>query len=296
MVGQPRLNLKRLWYFKTLADELHFHRAAERLNMTQPGLSQQISVLEKELGIRLLERGSNGVSLTEAGRALKDGADDLLAGADRLDQRMAALATGLEGALRVAYTRSAGDVGISDLVFNFRNEHPNLRLETSTGWTGRNLELLDQGEVDVAFVRLPLDERRPSVTVTEEELLVALPSGHPLASASSICSEDLRREPIVFWPRHQGPGFYDRVIEAIWGSSSPKIVMEESEAEQILEAVSRGVGCSVLDARRAMKLCPPAVTLKPLRKALKIGVGLTWATDDDRPVVKEFVEACRAHA
>ncbi|MHB1928870.1 MAG: LysR family transcriptional regulator, partial [Acidimicrobiales bacterium] len=245
------MELRRLRYFVAVAEELHFGRAAERLHLAQPALSQQIRVLEHELGGRLFERNSRRVALTEAGAALLDGAPQLLRAAEELDARVRAVAAGGAGRLRVHTTRSA-PMGITAvLIDRFRAESPGVHLELVTGFTGWNLEELAAGRSDVVFVRPPVDVATPIevVPLGEEELVVALPSGQPLADRTRrrrIRPEDLEGQDVVSWPRRNAPGMHDRIEAQVWGGRSPRVAREEPDDEQVLRAVAAGAGLAVM--------------------------------------------------
>jgi DNA-binding transcriptional LysR family regulator len=290
------MELRRLRYFTVLARHLHFGRAAEELGIAQPGLSQQIKILERELGTSLLNRDRRGVTLTPAGTVLATEAIALLNQSEVLQRRVQSATQGMSGLLRVAYTRSGMDVQIGDLVRGFRDAYPNIEIEAHTGWTSWNIGLLQKRELDVIFVRGPVEESGLSLLgIAEEELVVALPEGHQLAACQEVAREAIRDEPTVLWPRHLGPAFYDRMLEQIWPDNGPKVVAQEPEAEQILAVVAGGIGLSVLDRRRSQKLCPPGVALRPFAGTPPtIAVSVAWHTRDRSATVRQFVGWCRS--
>jgi DNA-binding transcriptional LysR family regulator len=289
------VNLKRLRYFTVLADELHFGRAAERLHMAQPGLSQQIKTLEGELGVRLFERTRKFTRLTPAGELLRSEATRLLRDAESVVERVRARASGITGSLTVAYTRSAVYLGTTELVRDFREAHPDVLVRTTSAWTSRNLEMLHDHEVDVAFVRTPVDD--PTIELlrlAREELVAVVPDGHPLARRSAVVPADLVDEDIVFWPREFGPGYYDSIIGQIWTSGPPRVILEEPDDEQILAAVSTGIGVSVLERRRATRLRPPKVTLRRFAEPVPTsGLAAAWRRGESSPTLDAFLIECR---
>ncbi|WP_406504872.1 LysR family transcriptional regulator [Streptomyces sp. NBC_00212] len=291
------MELRRLRYFVVLARQLHFGRAAAEIGIAQPGLSQQIKVLEKELRAELFVRGRGEVRLTAAGEQLAREAPQLLDECEALARSVRSAARGSAGVLRVAYTRSGADLRLGELVRSFRTRHPRYQIEALTGWTSWNLELLQDRTVDVAFIRGL--ERPSGVEVLElgaEDMVVALPEGHRLAEREAIQVAELAEEPVVLWPRHQGPVFYDRIVQQVWPQTGPRLVQEEPESEQILAAIATGAGLSVLDRRRAQKLCPPGVVLRPFAgEPLRVPVGLAWRQGDETAVVGDFVAYCRSH-
>src|SRR5664279_3124689 len=152
------MDLRRLQYFAVVAQELHFRRAAERLHIAQPGLSQQIKVLERELGADLFDRGPQGVTLTAAGTVLLEEGVPLLGQLDRVEERVRAVAEGRRSQLRVVHTRSVSGGLPDEVVHRFREQYPEVDVLVESAWTTRNLQMLRAGEVEAAFVRLPLSD------------------------------------------------------------------------------------------------------------------------------------------
>ena len=153
------MDLRRLRYFAVVAEELHFRRAAERLHIAQPGLSQQIRVLERELGAVLFNRTTAGVTLTEAGRTLRDEGVPLLREVERVAALVRAAAEGRSGRLRIVLTRSLAGSSPDELMTEFRSRHPDAEIDIETAWTTRNVAMVRAAEADAAFVRLPLARR-----------------------------------------------------------------------------------------------------------------------------------------
>ena len=291
----PRVELRRLEYFLVLARVLHFGRAAEELHISQPGLSQQIKVLEHELGTPLIHRGARGITLTAAGEALRQHGEAVLAEARLCVEQVRAAAELPTGVLRVAYTRSGADLPMHELVERFRVRYPAVRLSLSTAETSRNLELLEADEVDVAFVRSAVCLRGVgSLVVAEEELVVAVPDDHPLAAHDRLSFDDVAELPLVHWPRVQGPAYHDGIRRQIWGDRPQRVVLEQPDAEHILPEVANRVGIAVLDEHRARKLCPPGVQVRrffdPVPTAALV---VAWRVDAARAPVDRFIEFCR---
>jgi DNA-binding transcriptional LysR family regulator len=290
------MELRRLRYFETLAHELHFGRAADRLHITQSALSQQIRVLEREIGAILIIRSSRGASLSKAGKVLLAGAPALIRQAQLLEEATRAAARGTSGVLRLAYTRTAADLGTHAIVRTFRSRFPDVKVIAETCWTARSLEQLASGEVDVAFVRPPVTAHGITCLILgAEELIVALPASHPLCAYPQLHREQLRDEPAVFWPRQEGPGYHDRITSQVWPDGAP-IVHEEPEAEHMLAAVAEGMGVTVLDRHRAEKLQPPGVELRSFAPpAPTADWGVAWRDGDDSAVLAQFLACCREH-
>lgn len=290
------LELRRLRYFCAVAEELHFGAAADRLNLAQPALSQQIKVLEAEVGTALFVRTSRRVALTEAGATLYPGALALLAAADELEAHVRAVAAGGAGRLRVHTTRSAPTGIAAELIDRFREAHPEVELDLVTGFTGWNLEELGAGRSDVVFVRPPVEagEEVDVLELGEEELVVALPAGHALASRRRVRPADLAGEDVISWPRRNAPGMHDRIEVQVWGGRRPHVVREEPDDEQVLRAVASGVGLSVMIGTRLASLHWPGVVVRRFAApAPTVGLAVAWRPDTVPPAARRFIDLAR---
>ncbi|MFF0225909.1 LysR family transcriptional regulator [Streptomyces sp. NPDC004629] len=286
-------------YFLVLARLQHFGRAAEKLHISQPGLSQQIKVLEHEVGAQLIDRSTKPISLTTAGEVLCEQGEQVLAQVDLCVDRVRMAVEQPTGTLRVAYTRSGADLNMHELVERFRAHYPGVQISLTSAWTSRNLELLEAGEVDVAFARsIVRDQAVDSMVVATEELVVAMPGDHPLAPLERVTYDEVVDLPLIHWPRSQGPAYHDEIRRQIWGERPQKIVMEQPEAEHILREVANGVGIAVLDERRATKLCPPRVRVRRfVAPAPTTTLVVSWLPGSTRSsVVNRFIGLCRRHA
>lgn len=290
------MDLRRWHYFAVLAEEMHFTRAAARLFVSQPSLSQQIRAFEAELGVALLDRSGPRFALTEAGRVAAGEARELLDRLDRARGVIAAAGRGDAGRLRIAYTRSAPGPLAGDLVAAYRAAFPDVMLALETGWTSLNLDRLAAGEIDVGFVRPPVDFPGIEVAVVgAEEVLIALPSGHVLARRRGRLRRAwIASEPVVFWPRENGPGQYDAISAQVWPGGVPPIVREEPEDEQLMRAVAEGAGIAAVPEHRARGLRRRGVVLRRLEEPVPvIDLGLAWRAGTPAPVVRAFVDLAR---
>lgn len=286
------MDLRRLGYFVVLAEELHFRRAAERLRISQPGLSQQIRVLEKDLGVILFERTTAGVTLTASGRALVTEGTPLLREAERVSAQVKAAAEGRAGLLRVVHSRSLIDDIPDELVRRFRRLHPEVEVGVETAWTARNVSMLRAGEVDAAFVRLPLidTDGLSHLTLGHTELAAAIPAGHPLARRRTLRCSDLRGLPVVSFPREQAPGYFDHIQSTVWGDDAPLPDTTEPDPEHLLAAVASGAGVSVFDAGRAFKLRPKGVVIRRFAHPPPTAeFGLAWISHRSFPLLEAFI-------
>jgi DNA-binding transcriptional LysR family regulator len=290
------MDLRQLRVFIAVARERHFGRAAEGLRIAQPAVSQHVRALEADLGARLFERTSRSVELTPAGRTLLDGAPAILESVERLAEATRATARALRGELRVNYTRTA-PVGIAtDIVEEFRRRHPEITLTIDTATTARNIEALRAGSVDAAFVRLPLQEAADLsvIEVGTDALVAALPSRHRLARRRLVRPAELARERIIFWPRAQGPGFHDLIIERVFGATAPNIVRIEPDTEHMVRAVAAGHGCAITTQSRASLLSVRGVVFRTFTEPQPAApLALAWRAAGLSPPLRRLIAVAR---
>ncbi|MBL6612693.1 MAG: LysR family transcriptional regulator [Reyranella sp.] len=290
------MDLRQLRTFLAVAQERHFGRAAERLHIAQPAVSQQIRTLEADVGTRLFDRTSRSVELTAAGRTLLAGAPDILDRVAQLGEATRATGRSLRGELRLNYARTS-PVGIAtDIVEEFRRRHPEVKLIIDTMTTTRSLEQLREGTLDAAFLRLPLADAQDLtvIEVGKDPLVAALPRRHRLARRREIAASDLHHERIVFWPRAQGPGFHDWVVEQVFEGCLPRTVHIEPDTEQMVRAVARGAGVAVTTRSRASLLAVGDVVFKPLASAVPASpLALAWRVADGSAPLRQLVTIAR---
>jgi len=266
------MDFRQLRYFVAVAEALSFSEAARRLHVSQPPLSVQIKALEDELGSALLERSRHHVALTPAGELFLDKARAALANLDQAREVVKQVASGEAGEIRVGFTAS---VPMQDVfpraVHAFREAHRHARLELVHLSTGQQLQQLQHGDIDIAFLR-PSPQFRPpgSITVREvltDELVAVLPSGHTLAAIDGQRGIDisaLSAEKFLLFPRGLGCGLFDHVTTLCNRAGfAPKVAQEAREATTIIGLVASGAGVSVLPAIYA-RTGIPGVTYVPI--------------------------------
>jgi DNA-binding transcriptional LysR family regulator len=215
ILGITRMDLRHLRYFVAVAEERHFTRAAERLGIKQPPLSLQIKQLEQELGTPLFRRLTRGVELTEPGTLLLDEARQILEQVERTKANVRNRARGETGDIRVGFAGATYfQPRVPGLVQTYRRRYPSVVLSPVQGNTLDLVEALENGSVDVAFVRAPLEDRQ-AITVhplVEETMRIVLPSNHPQARKRFVSLASFAQETIIFSPRASSPGLYDSII------------------------------------------------------------------------------------
>src|SRR2546428_5224144 len=258
------MELRHLRYFVTVASELHFGRAAQRLFISQPSLSQQIRSLEAELGLKLLERDRRGARLTPEGAAFLAEARAVVQQADHAAAVARALAEGATGHLRLSYVVTVPGGLAEHMVREYQQRHPGVEITAESGSTAQNIERLRRGELDVAFAHTPFEDGEGLgwVEIAGLPLVVALPSAHPLSRRRRVRREQLAGVPLVYFPRHYSPGVYDRALSQVYGADPPDIVRTEPTAERILVAVAEGAGATLVVEEQAAALRHPGVTFR----------------------------------
>ncbi|HBM2968928.1 TPA: LysR family transcriptional regulator [Klebsiella michiganensis] len=245
------IELRHLRYFVAVAEELHFGHAAARLNISQPPLSQQIQILEQQIGARLFARTNRSVSLTEAGRQFLADSRQILSQVDDAAARAARLHHGETGELRIGFTSSAPFIkAVSDTLSTFRRRYPDVHIQTRETNTREQIVPLNEGALDLGLMRnTQLPDTLAWERVLREPLLAMVPRDHPLASQPRVSLRELAREPFVFFDPHVGTGLYDDILGLMRRYDlTPAITQEVGEAMTIIGLVAAGLGVSILPA------------------------------------------------
>lgn len=287
--------LRQVRAFRAVAEQLHFGRAARQLNISQPALSQQIRLLERDVGTPLFIRTSRMVELTPAGRALAEAAPLVILEADRAQRRVDLAAEGSSGLLVIGSVNTALASITPRIMRAVRTRAPDLRLELYHMDTAAQLTALTDRRIDIGVVReaaatRALDNER----LVSEPLVAVLPEGHPLAAAETVAPRALTDEPFVLWSRMLGPDFFDRIIAYCRKHGfNPHIVAEGGDVETQLGLVAAGTGVSLQPAYYA-DLRRSGVVFRPLEgDAPKVALQMSWRKGDPSPAVNHFVAVAR---
>lgn len=246
------MELRHLRYFVTVAEEEHVTRAALRLGLQQPPLSQQIHALEDELGVKLFVRTARTIRLNAAGKFFLSEARKILAMSEQAIERVRRFDLGEEGRLRIGFTSSSSMHGATrSLIRAFRAAYPLISVEIGEGAAHDLLCELEQEHLDVAFIRSDVT-RYPALattTILEEQMVAALPAEHPLAldGSEKLSLRALRDEPFILYRQINGSGIANIVLDACEREGfAPKIVGEPSRLMSALYLVATGFGISVM--------------------------------------------------
>ena len=266
------IDVRLLRYFIAVAETGHMTRAAERLGIGQPPLSQQIRVLETQLGVTLFERLPRGMALTDAGQAFLADAYEVVRKLDQAVDDVRRVAAGVKGRLSVGFTSSAAlHPFVPTAIRAFRRDAPSVSLMLDESSTGELLDGLRDGHIDVAFIRQPQGNTGEITVeqVLEEPMVLAVPSAHPLALTGRAGKVDvpmtaIAAEKLILYRRRAGQGLHDAIIAACHGAGfSPTIEQEAPRLLTTLSLVAAGLGVSVVPAS-LMRMQIEGIVYRPL--------------------------------
>jgi DNA-binding transcriptional LysR family regulator len=242
------IELRHLRYFVAVAEELHFGRAAERLHMAQPPLSQQIKQLEAELGFALFHRTKRSVRLSEAGQIFLVETQQVFRQLDQAVEAGRQASRGESGQLVIGFVSSAAYNVLPELLRAFRSEVPEVRLELHELPTNEQLDWLRAGKIDLGLLRPPVEDKTLHLrTIRREPMVVALPETHPLADQAQISWRSLASEAFVLFPRPLSPHAYDQIISFCQQAGfSPRVIQEAMQMQTIVSLVAGGMGISIV--------------------------------------------------
>jgi DNA-binding transcriptional LysR family regulator len=245
------MELRHLRYFIAVAEEGHVTRAAERLGMQQPPLSQQIRALERELDVQLLRRKPRGVELTDAGSAFLADARAILSHIDHALATTKRAARGEQGEVAVGFTSSAPfHPFVPRIIRAYRDAFPGVSLTLEEGGTTELIDDLRNERIDAAFVRTAIADQEGIVvsTLLQEAMVLALPRGHALSRRKgAVAMHALAGETFIVYRRHNGPGLYDTILAACNAAAfSPRIGQEAPRIVSTLNLVAAGLGISLV--------------------------------------------------
>jgi DNA-binding transcriptional LysR family regulator len=288
------MELRHLRYFSAVAETLHFRRAAERLSIAQPALSQQIQQLERELGVQLIDRTRRKVSLTEAGVVFLDRARATLAEASAAVQLAQMAGRGELGHLAVGVVTSALYGTFPDIVRVFGERYRQVHLTLHELPANQQTLALRAGRIHVSFLRPPIDETDLTVRIiAREPWVVALPMSHPLAKKTRVSLAALAGEPFLLFSRELAPGLYDQLIAMCQRAGfSPRIV-QEAQMHTVVSLVAAGIGVSLVPATLE-NLSRRGLVYKKLSGATpKLELAVAWRRDDRSPLLASFLNVVR---
>jgi DNA-binding transcriptional LysR family regulator len=289
-----KIELRHLRYFLAVSETLHFGRAAEKLGMAQPPLSQQIRNLERHLGYPLFDRTTRGVKLTRVGQFYVERARTTLAKVGDDIEMTRRLGSGQEGALTVGFAGSIMFTGLPKAIRSYRRMHPNVELRLREGATEEQMPFLLDGTLDLGFLRD--GEARDGLTmetILREPFVAVLPARHKLAGKSSISPAALKDEPFVLFARRMGALAYDRTVACCEAEGfRPNFVQDAPQWPTVLRLVAAGLGVSLAPACVA-RITTPGVVFKRVRSRHWTSIDIGMKAKLDNPATEAFLAIVR---
>ncbi|CAN5548552.1 LysR substrate-binding domain-containing protein [soil metagenome] len=287
--------LAQLRCFVVLAQELHFGRAASRLNMTQPPLSRQIQLLEHAVGARLFDRTSRAVSLTSSGRSFQPDAVRILELSDKAVATARRTAKGESGTLTIGFTTSSGSGVLPSLLIECRKRLPDVQFDLLEMVTTDQIEALSSGRLDVGLLWKPVPSDFESVVLRRERMVAALPKEHPRAKGPAPMLSDFDRKPFIMYSPYQSRYFHELVASMFHEQQiAPDYVQHVAYIHTMISLVSAGMGAAVVpDSSRHFS---DKVIFRPLPVFSKqlVERHLAWSPDNRNPILQPVIEVARA--
>ncbi|CAI8786321.1 LysR family transcriptional regulator [Pseudomonas sp. fls2-241-R2A-110] len=291
--------IRHLWLFLAVAEEQNFGRAAKRLGMSQPPLSEQIQVLEQALKVKLFDRSRRGAKLTPVGAAILPAVRKFADQLERLELAVEEAVAGQSGMLTIGAISTAMFDVLPDLIEQLKSDYPHLTVSVREIDSVEAIPALEAGDIDLAFARLDgdLGPSIKSLPLTQDRLVVALPSDHSLAGRTRISLSSLATEPLVMFSRKVSPVYFDNLIATCRASGfSPRVLHEVRSVASQIAFVSCGQGIALVPAS-LKKLAPDNVVFRALSQKLNVvTTAVAWNADRPNPLVEELVTRLQSRA
>lgn len=288
------MELRHIRYFVALGEELNFTRAAERLHIAQPPLSQQIRQLEDELGVTLLQRNSRPVRLTEAGVLFLARARALLASFEDAVADTRRVGRGQAGKLALGFVGSAMFAGLPDIVGAYRDACPDVELVLDEMLAAEIAEALRRRRIDVGFARPALlpEAGLAQRVILEEPYVAALPRTHPLAARRSVALAELSDDAFVLYPARPEPSVTGLIVAACSAAGfTPRLAQEVLHLQTAIGLIAAGVGVSLVPEAAARAQTGRGVAYIPLANPTVMApLTIAWREEDVSPAVQRLLE------
>jgi DNA-binding transcriptional LysR family regulator len=284
--------IRHLWLFNAVAEERNFSRAAKRLGMSQPPLTDQIKVLEHALKIKLFERSRRGAQLTPAGAAILPAVQKFVQQLEQLEFAVKEAASGQKGTLTVGAISTALLNELPLLLDRLRAAHPDQTVAVKEIDSVDAVPMLNAGDIDIAFARLEgeLGPHIRTLALADDRLAVALPNSHRLASATRIKLSTLAEEDFVMFARHVSPVYFDALTSVCLAHGfSPRVLHEVRSVASQVAFVGCGQGIALVPA--TMKsFAPDNVVVRSLTERIRVvTTAMAWNAARDNPLIEQVL-------
>jgi DNA-binding transcriptional LysR family regulator len=290
------MELRHLTYFIAVAEEMHFGRAAKRLHISQPPLSQQIRQLEEEIGVRLFNRTKRRVEITPAGMVFLVEARRIMTMSKDAVRRTIRADKGEIGRLAMGFIGSANYSVLPQMVREFCKQFQNIELSLTEMSTSDQLKALVDGTIHVGFLRAPEGIKEKGLTIEpvfREPIMVALPRNHHLKRELSLTLRQLAKDSFIMVPRQIGPGFFDHVIVLCQKEGfSPNIVLEASQYHTVIGLVAAGLGIAVIPGSMQRSRID-GVLFRKLSGGMETVLDMAWVTGNQSLILQNFIHVAR---
>jgi len=286
------MELRHINYFLAVAEDLHFRKAADRLFISQPGLSRQIKQLEKELGFLLFERNNRKVSLTKAGAYLKQEFSMALKNLDTVIQHAKLLDEGNEGQINFGYVGSAMQNVLPDLLVRMREKNPNLHFGFKEMENPDQIKALLLQEIDLGFVRLnKIPNGLKIKPIFKDTFSLVLPKNHPVDSINFKSLNQLKKEEFILFEQSYSPDYYEQVMQIFADSGfTPTISHNTVHASTIFKLVENNFGISIVPTALQFGYDMNIKFIELTKIKQQTVLSVAWNTSNRNPVLKKIVE------
>ncbi|MDJ0594098.1 MAG: LysR family transcriptional regulator [Pleurocapsa sp. MO_226.B13] len=285
------MELRHLKYFVAVAEELHFGKAAAKVKITQPVISDQIRRLERELGVKLFFRTKRIVQLTEPGKILLEEARQILSRVEKAVVKVQKAERGELGSLIIGYTGPALYTLLPKIIKTFQNSYPQVELRLKEICTNEQVTALNAGDIEVGFLHPPVDGNFEFISMMREKMVLALPEDHPLTSYTYVPINKLSDQSFILFPQKVGPHLYGHIFSMCQQAGfTPKVVQEVTPQPTMIGLVAAGIGVSFV-SNSLQNLNRPGVVYRELDVATpELELVAAWKEDRVSSVLRKFLQ------
>lgn len=294
------MQIHQLKYFIAVAEELHFGKAAKKLNISQPPLSQQIKKLEDHLKVKLFNRTKRKVELTQVGKLFLKDAYKIVEQIEASTNKLTQYTSGEIGELNLGYSSYCIFDVLPMLLKDFYQEYPEVKVNLKHLGTARQIEAFKESEIHIGLLCPPIDQTNLNLElIYHQPFVIALPSNYEIAinnESDSIDLSLLKNYPFILTPRHIGPGYYDTIINICFDNNfSPNVVLEVNDLHELISLVSTGLGVSIVPKSLIQYQKSNVVFKKLNNDKYKVDTAIAYKKSENSQVVFNFLEITKRH-